>query len=338
MVHDNGRRSRKLATRTIGIVSAITVLIATIDGPAAEDYPSRPITMVVPFAAGGPTDTLARIIAERMRPVLGHPIVIENVTGAGGTIGVGRVARAAPDGYTLGIGAWNTHVVNGAIYSLRYDVFADFDPVALIANNTQLILSNKQVPAHDLKELISWVKANQGQISAGNGGLGTSSHVGAVFFQRLTGTQFPLVPYRSGMAAVIQDLIGGRIDLMFDQVSSALAHVRAGSIKAYAVAAPERLAIAPEIPTTDEAGLPGFHISVWHALWVPKGTPASAIAKLNTAVVEALSDPAIANRLGELGQDIPPRDRQTPQALGNFHKSEIDKWSPILKAANIKID
>jgi tripartite-type tricarboxylate transporter receptor subunit TctC len=321
-----------------GLAVLAAAVVATLSVANAEPYPSRPVTMVVPFAAGGPTDTLARIITDRMHVALGKPIIIENVTGAGGSIGVGRVASATPDGYTIGIGAWNTHVVNGALYSLRYHVYDDFAPVALLADNAQLILSNNSVPAKDLQQLITWVKANQGKISAGNGGLGTSSHVGGVFFQHLTGTQFPLVPYRSGMAAAIQDLIGGRIELLFDQVSSSLQHAQAGRIRAYAVASKERVAIAPEIPTANEAGLPDFYISVWHALWAPKGTPPEAIARLNGAVVEALSDPLVKKRLAEIGQDIFPRERQTPQALAGFHKAEIDKWWPILKAANIKID
>jgi tripartite-type tricarboxylate transporter receptor subunit TctC len=321
-----------------GLAVLGAALIGAFSVANAEPYPSRPITMVVPFAAGGPTDTLARIVTDRMRVALGKPIIIENVTGAGGSIGVGRVASAIPDGYTISIGAWNTHVVNGALYSLRYHVYDDFAPVALLADNAQLILSNNDVPAKDLKQLIAWVKANQDKISAGNGGLGTSSHVGGVFFQHLTGTQFPLVPYRSGMAAAIQDLIGRRIELLFDQVSSSLQYAHAGRIRAYAVASKERLAIAPEIPTANESGLPDFYISVWHALWAPKGTPPEAIARLNGAAVETLSDPVVRKRLAELGQDIFPRERQTPQALASFHKAEIDKWWPILKAANIKID
>jgi tripartite-type tricarboxylate transporter receptor subunit TctC len=321
-----------------GLAVLAAALIGTLSVANAQPYPSRPVTMVVPFAAGGPTDTLARIVTDRMRVALGKPIIIENVSGAGGSIGVGRVASAARDGYTISIGAWNTHVVNGALYSLRYHVYDDFAPVALLADNAQLILSNNDVPAKDLKQLIAWVKVNQDKVSAGNGGLGTSSHVGGVFFQHLTGTQFPLVPYRSGMAAAIQDLIGGRIELLFDQVSSSLQHAHAGRIKAYAVASKERLAIAPEIPTANESGLPDFYISVWHALWAPKGTPPEAIARLNGAAVEALSDPVVKKRLAELGQDIFPRERQTPQALASFHKAEIDKWWPILKAANIKID
>jgi tripartite-type tricarboxylate transporter receptor subunit TctC len=293
--------------------------------------------MIVPFAAGGPTDTLARVISDRMRLSLGQPIILENITGAAGTIGVGRSARAAPDGYTICIGAWNTHVVNGAVYALVYDVLKDFEPVGLLASNAQMIVSRNGIPAHDLKQLVAWVRANQDKVSAGTAGVGSSSHVSAVFFQRVTGTHFQLVPYR-GLGPVLQDLMGGQIDLVFDQVSNTLSHVQAGKIRAYAVAAKTRLVLAPDVPTTDEAGLPGFYISVWHALWAPKGTPKDTIALLNAAVVDTLADPSVQRRLAELGQEIPPGEQRTPEALAAFHKAEIDKWWPIIKAAGIKAD
>ena len=301
----------------------------------AQSYPSRPVTFVVPFAAGGPTDTLARILTERMRVALGQTVIIENATGAAGSIGVGRVARAAPDGYTVSIGHWSTHVVNGAIYALPYDLLADFDPVALLPANPQLIVTKTSVPAKDLKELIDWLKQNQERISAGTAGAGSASHVSGAYLQSITGTRFPFIPYR-GTGPAIQDLISGQLDIMVDQSSNSLPHVRNGKIKAYAVTAKSRLASAPDIPSVDEAGMPGFYISVWHGLWVPKGTPREAIAKLTAAVQETLADPAIRTRLAELGQDIPPREQQTPEGLAAHHKAEIDKWWPIIKAANIK--
>ena len=327
---------RAVLRSACAMVFGLAVALATSASEAQPVYPSRPITIVVPFAAGGPTDTLARIVAERMKSALGQPIVIENVSGAGGTIGVGRVARAAPDGYTVGIGAWNTHVVNGAIYTLPYHVLNDFEPVALLANNHSVIVSKTAVPSKDLKELIGWMKANQDKVSAGTAGAGASTHVAGVLFQKLTGTRFQFVPYR-GAAPAAQDLIAGQIDLMFDQASSSLQHVRSGKTKAYAIASETRLAVAPDIPTAAEAGLPGFHISVWHALWAPKGTPKDIIAKLNAAVVETLADPAVRARLVDMGQEIPARDRQTAEALGAYHKAEIEKWWPIIKAANIKV-
>jgi tripartite-type tricarboxylate transporter receptor subunit TctC len=318
-------------------VLAIAGLLATPGSVAAQTYPSRPITMIVPFGAGGPTDTLARIVAERMRSALGHPIVIENVVGAGGTIGVGKAARAAPDGYSIGIGAWNTHVVNGAIYALPYHVLNDFEPVALLANNHSVIVSKTAVPSKNLSELIGWIKANEDKVSAGTAGAGTSLHVAGVFFQQLTGTRFQFVPYR-GAAPAAQDLIAGRIDLMFDQASSSLQYVRSGRTKAFAIASETRLAVAPDIPTAAEAGLPGFNISVWHALWAPNGTPKNIIAKLNSAVVETLADEAVQKRLIDMGQVIPARDRQSAESLGAYHKAEIEKWWPTIRAANIKAE
>ena len=301
----------------------------------AQAYPSRSITMVVPFAAGGPVDTLARILAERMRASLGQTVVIENVTGAGGSIGTGRVARAAPDGYTLVIGIWTTHVVNGAIYALQYDVLNDFEPVALLANNPQVIVAKKSMPANDLKGLIAWLKLNPDKASAGTAGVASPQHVLGVFFQSATGTRFQFVHYRGGGPAT-QDLVAGQIDLIIgDQVTS-LPQIRSGNIKAYAVTNKNRLTAAPDIPTVDEAGLPGFYTTVWNAIWAPKGTPQNVIMKLNAAVVGELADSAIRRRLADLGQQIVPRDQQTPEALAAFHRAEIEKWWPIIKGANIK--
>jgi tripartite-type tricarboxylate transporter receptor subunit TctC len=272
-----------------------------------------------------------------MRASLGQTVIIENATGASGTIGVGRVVRAAPDGYTLGIGHVGTHVVNGAIFALPYDLLNDLEPVALLPSNSLLIISKKAFPANDLKELIAWLKANPDKASAGTSGAGGGSHVNGVYFQNLTGTRFQFVPYR-GTGPALTDLIAGQIDLMFDQASNSLGQVRAGTIKAYAVTAKARLPSAPEIPTVDEAGLPGFYTSTWYGLWVPRGTPRPVIAKLNAAVVEALADPVVQTRLGDQGLEFPPPEQQTPEALGAHHKAEIEKWWPIVKAASIKAE
>ncbi len=317
------------------IAVAACALAMTVSGALAQNYPLRPITMIVPFAAGGPLDTLGRVLAEHMRGALGQPIVIEIVPGAGGSIGFGRVARAAPDGYTFGLGMWSTHVVNGAIYQLPYDVLNDFTPIALLVNNADLIVGRQAMPANDLAGLIAWLKANPDKASWGTQGVGGPSHIGGLMFQKLTGTRFQFVPYR-GLAPAMQDLVGGQIDLVLPPPDIALAHVRAGRIKAYAVTAKERLAAAPEIPTVDEAGLPGFHFSVWTALWAPKGTPRDVIDKLNAAVVATLADPAVRTRFSELGQEVFPRAQQTPEALLALQKAEIDKWWPIIKAADIK--
>ena len=316
-------------------ILAAAIVALGLTAAHAQPYPSRPITIVVPFAAGGPTDTLARIIGERMRQSLGQTIVIENTTGAAGSIGVGRVVRAPADGYTVGIGHWSTHVVNGAIYPLTYDLLKDLDPVALLPANPQLIVTGPKVPAKDLKELIAWMKENQDKISGGTAGVGSASHIGGIYFQQKTGTKYPFVPYR-GTGPAIQDLVAGQIDIMVDQSSNSLPHVQNGKLKAFAVTAAKRIPSAPEIPTVDEAGLPGFYISVWHGLWVPHGTPPDAIARLTAAAQEAMADPAVQKRLGDLGQDIPPRERQTPEGLRAHQIAEIEKWWPIIRAANIK--
>ena len=323
--------------KTLLAALAIAATFAGISQAAAEAYPSRSITMVVPFSAAGPTDTIARIMAERMGKALGQTVVIENVTGAAGSIGVGRVARAAPDGYTLSIGHWSTHVVNGAVYELSYDLLKDFEPVAMIATNPQLIVTNTSVPATNLSELIAWVRTNQEKVSVGTAGVGSASHVGGIYFQNIIGAKLLFVPYR-GTAPAMQDLIAGRIDLMLDQAANSLPWIRSGRIRAYAVTAKTRVAIAPEFPTVDEAGLPGLYIAIWHAIWVPKGTPREIVAKLNAAVVEALTDPTVRQRLAELGQEIPSRDQQTPEALRAYHEAEVAKWWPLIKAAGIKAE
>jgi tripartite-type tricarboxylate transporter receptor subunit TctC len=272
-----------------------------------------------------------------MRIALGQPVIIENVTGAAGNIGLGRVARAAPDGYTIGIGLTSTHVFNGAIYSLPFDVVGDFEPIALVATNPQLIVSKNDVPAEDLRGLIAWLKAHPDTATMATIGPGSPAHIAGLLFQKITGTQFRFVPYRGG-APGMQDLLAGQIDLMIPQPSIALPQIRSGKIRAYAVTAKTRLPAAPDIPSVDEGGAPGLHVAIWHGLWAPKATPKEIVAKLNAAVIEALADPAVRQRLADMGQDIPPREEQTPQALGNFQKAEIKKWWPIIKAAQIKVE
>jgi tripartite-type tricarboxylate transporter receptor subunit TctC len=315
------------------LVAAIVAL--GLGGAQAQPYPSRPVTIVVPFAAGGPTDAIARAVSERIRVSLGQSVIIENVTGAGGSIGVGRAVRAAPDGYTLSLGHTGTHVVNGAIYPLQYDLLNDFEPIALIASNTMMVVTKNDVPPKNLRELIDWLKANPGKVAVGTAGVGSASHFSGVYFQNLIKTQFNFVPYR-GTGPALQDLVAGQIDMIVDQVSNSIAQVQAGKIRAYAIADTKRLTAAPDIPTADEAGLPGFHISLWTALWAPKGTPKEIVAKLNSAVMDALADPAVRKRLADVGLEVPPREQQTPQALGAYQKAEIEKWWPIIKAANIK--
>jgi tripartite-type tricarboxylate transporter receptor subunit TctC len=311
---------------------ALFAVIAASAGPAtAQVYPSRPITIVVAAPAGGPTDTIARIMAE-----LGQAVVIENAFGgASGSIGVGRAARAAPDGYTFSIGHWGNYVANSALYSLPYDPLKDFEPVALIADSPQIIVSKNALPAKDLRELIAWLKANSDKALAASAGSGSPPHVAGLFLQKLTGTRFQFIPYR-GAALAMQDLLAGQTDFYISNATIALPHVRDGKIRAYGVTAKTRLTVAPDIPTVDEAGLPGLYFSLWHAFWVPKNTPRDAIAKLNAAAMYALADPTVRARLSEYGNEIYPQSQQTPEALGAYHKAEIEKWGPIIKAAGIK--
>ncbi len=306
-------------------------------GAAAQNYPTRPIVVVAPFAAGGPTDALMRVLGERMRTTLGEPLLVENVTGAAGTIGVRRVVHAAPNGYTLSIGHWSTHVVNGAIYPLGFDLLKDLEPVALLTNYPMLLVAKNSIPAKDVKEFVAWARANQGTISAGSIGVGSAAHVAGIFFQNLTGLQFQFVNYR-GAAPALQDLMGGHIDFLFDHLGHSLPHVRSGKVRAYAVTAPTRSPAAPEIPTFDEAGVPKLHVSIWFGLWAPKGTPKEIIDRLNSAVREALADQGVRKRLSDLGHNIPSPAQQTPEALAAYQKAEIDKWWPIIKAANIKAE
>jgi tripartite-type tricarboxylate transporter receptor subunit TctC len=311
---------------------------AALAAPAmAQSFPAHPLTMVVPASAGGPTDAIARVLAERMGAMLGQTIVVDNVSGASGSIGVGKVARATPDGYTIGIGQWSHYVLNGATYNLQYDLLADFAPVSLVANGPLLVVAKKNFPADTLEGVVAWLKANPDKASAGTGGIGTPGHIAGIFFQQKTGTRFQFVPYR-GTGPALRDLMAGQIDLMLDQASNVLPSVQSGAIKAFAITDKARLASAPNVPTVDEAGLPGFYISVWHGLWLPKATPPEIVNRVNDAARRALADPGAIKLLAGLGQEIPPLDQQTPAALAAFQKAEIEKWWPIVKAAGIKAE
>jgi tripartite-type tricarboxylate transporter receptor subunit TctC len=319
-------------------VLAVLIAMFAFGGNAlAENYPSHPITLVVPFSAGGPTDSMARIMADRMKTALGQSLLIENVTGAGGSIGVGRVARAAPDGYTVSIGHLGTHVANGAIYKLGYDLVTDFEPVVLLPSNPMVFVSTNAVPAKSLGELLAWMKAKPSPPTAGTAGAGSASHVAGLYFESVTGIKLQFVPYR-GTAPAMTDLVAGQIEMIIDQTSNSINQIRAGTIRAYAVTDDKRLETAADIPTVDEAGLPGFHMSLWSGFWVPKGTPKDIVAKLNAAAVEAMNDPAVRAKFENLGLVMPPKDQLTPEALGAFQKSEIAKWWPMLKAANVKVE
>jgi tripartite-type tricarboxylate transporter receptor subunit TctC len=324
--------------RFLQIATGVAAGLAIPRNASAQAFPSRPITVIVPTGAGGPQDVVARIVIDKMQGSLGQPLIVENVPGANGNLGVGRVARANRDGYTLAFSvSFSTHVVNPAIYSLPYDVVNDFEPVALVADAASVVLTKKAIPANDLKELIAWIKANPDRASLGHTGPGSPAHVGGILLQKMTDTRFQFATYRSAGQAM-QDLVGGHIDLMLVAPSIALEQVRSGNIKAYAVMGKERLAAAPNIPTVDEAGLPGFYTSPWYALWAPKGTPREVIGKLSGAAMDALADAVVRKRLGDLGLTVFPRERQTPEALAAFHKTEIDKWWPILKDAGIKVE
>ena len=326
-------RRRKL----LQLFAAAGAVSVTSRAAWAQTFPTRPITIVVPFPAGGPTDTLGRVIADRMKNTLGQSVIIENLTGAAGTIGSTHVARSVPDGYTLILGHWQTHVVNGATYTLPFDVVNDFAPISLIADCPMWLVGRSGLAAQNLQELIAWMKENSGKATVGIGGAGGGADVVGTYFQKNTGTRFQFVPYR-GAAPIMQDLLAGHIDLTFTQVASALAQVRSGQVKAYAVMARARWAEAPDTPTSDEGGVPGLYASFWHGLWAPKGTPPNVIAKLDGAVVESLADPAAHQRFIELGQEPWPRDKQTPDGLAAQQKAEIEKWWPIIKAAGIRAE
>jgi tripartite-type tricarboxylate transporter receptor subunit TctC len=310
----------------------MTLALATIVANAqAQTFPSRQITLVVPFPPGGSTDVAARIMADRMRAPLGQPIIIENVGGAGGSIAVGRVARAAPDGYTIDIGQWDTHV-GSIIYKLDYDLQKDFEPIGLLSVNPQLLVARKDLPADNLKDLIAWMKANPGKINFVN--QNAAANVSGVLFEKLTGQKLHFIPYR-GAGPAMTDLVSGQVDLLVVQGAAALPQIRAGKIKAIANLSPQRSTSMPDIPTSDEGGVSGFYMSGWFGFFAPKGTPKDVIATLNNAMVQALADPAVRGRFTELGLDVATREQQSPEGLAGFQKAEIDKWWPIIKEAGI---
>ena len=353
------------AMRVLRIAAVGAALVGAVAIASAQTYPSRVITIVVPLPPGGATDTLTRTLADHMRGSLGQPVIVENLAGAGGTLGVARVTRAAPDGYTLGVGNWATHMAAGATYPVPYDLIKDLEPVAKLADTPLWIVAKTALPVKDLNELIAWIKANQDKASAGIVGMGSGGHICGLSFQNATSTRYQFVPYRGG-APAMQDLVAGHIDFMCDMAANSLPQARAdeprsgrvsgartidsprwllaslasaacaGGIKPIAVMSKTRWFAAPEVPTAEEMGVPGLAISLWHGMWAPKGTPKDVVAKLNAAVVNALADPAVQKRFAEQGQELPPREQQTPEGFGAYHKAEIEKWWPIIKAANIK--
>jgi tripartite-type tricarboxylate transporter receptor subunit TctC len=319
------------------VLAALVATLAFGASVRADNFPSHPITIMVPFAAGGPSDAMARILGDRMKTVLGQPLVIENVTGAGGSIGVGRVVRSPADGYTIGFGHLGTHVANGAVYKLGYDLVADLEPIVMLPSNPMIVVSKNDVPAKTLNELLAWLKSRPEPVTAGTAGLGSGSHIAGLYFENATGIKLQFVPYR-GTAPAMNDLVAGQIDMIIDQTSNSINQVRAGTIRAYAVTDDKRVASAPDIPTTDEAGLPGFHMTLWSGLWAPKGTPKEIVAKLNAAAIEALNDPAVQKQFENLGLQMPPENQLTPQALGDWQKAEIAKWWPMIKAAHVAVE
>jgi tripartite-type tricarboxylate transporter receptor subunit TctC len=298
----------------------------------AQAYPTRPITMVVPFPPGGATDVVGRIMAERLRPFLGQPVIIENVGGAGGSIGVRRVARSAPDGYTIDLGQWDTHV-GSVIYNVTYDLQKDFEPIGLVSINPLLMVAKKEFPADDLKGVVAWMKENPGKALFTN--QIAAAQVSGILLQQLTGTTLQFIPYR-GAGPALTDLLAGQVDIMVAQAAGVLPLARGGALKAIANLSPRRSEAIPDIPTADESGVPGLYATGWFGLFAPKGTPKNIIVRLNGAIVQVLGDPVVRTRFAELGIDVAPREQQTPEGLAAFHKAEIEKWWPIIKAANIK--
>ena len=319
------------------VVAIVLILFAGIAGVRAQSYPSRPITIVVALPAGGGVDALARLLAEHMKVTLGQPIVVENMGGAGGTLSIARVVRSVPDGYTIGMGTLGQYVVSGAVYTLPFDMLTDLTPVALLPNVPYWMVARKSLPPNTLQELVTYLKANPDKISATSVGTASVARFCGMFFQKLTGTSFQFVPYRGG-APALQDLVGGQIDLSCDLAANSLSQMRSGNIKAYAVMTKTRWFAAPEVPTADEAGVPGLYVSTWHGFWAPKGTPEGIVARLNAAALAAMADPAVRKRIADLGMDLPPDEMKTPAAFAAFHKAEVEKWFPIVKAAGIKAE
>src|SRR5436190_5052722 len=324
-------------SRRFSALAAILMSLAAGEPAGAQSYPVRPITVIVPFAAGGATDTLARFLAEQIRPILGQPIVIENVAGAAGTLGVGRAVRSVADGYTLSIGTSTTHMLTGGLYNLQFDLLRDLEPIILIGSEPLLIVGKKSLPADDLKGLIAWLKANPDKASVGIAGVGATGHLTGISFQKATGTKFQFVPYR-GNGPAMQDLLAEQIDFMIEPASNFKSLLGAGSVKPFAITGKTRLRSSPNIPTADEAGLPGFTASLWYGLWVPKNTPKDIIAKLNATMVQILASPPVKQRFDELGIEIASLQQQSPEALRAFQKAEAERWWPIIKASNIKVE
>jgi tripartite-type tricarboxylate transporter receptor subunit TctC len=328
-----------LALKALAAAVALTGVLVCAALPAkaqTQTYPARPVTMIVPFPAGGGSDILARIVADGMRQSLGQPVIIENVGGAGGTIGTTRVARSTPDGYTIGFGQWTSHVGSGALYSLSFDLLKDLTPVAPLTSAVLWLIARPDIPAGNLQELVAWLKANPQKATAGNIGAGSGTQLCLIYLQQNTGTKFQIVPYR-GMAPIIQDMLAGQIDLTCPEAGQTLALWRAGKVKAFAVMDKTRWYAAPDVPTTDEAGAPGLHMAFWYGLWAPAGVPRDMIVKLNAAVATTFDDPAVRQKLTEQGHVIPVRENRTPETLGAHHKAETEKWWPIIKAAGIKL-
>jgi tripartite-type tricarboxylate transporter receptor subunit TctC len=323
--------------RLLTVMGAILLTLGWFGIAAAQTYPARAVTMIVPFPAGGATDTLARFLGERMRPILGQPVIIENVAGAAGSLGVGRAVRSPADGYTLSIGTSTTHMLTGGLYALQFDLLKDLEPVIQIGSEPLLIVGKKSLPADDLKGLIAYLKVNPDKASVGIAGVGATGHLTGISFQKETGTKFQFVPYR-GNAPAMQDLLAEQIDFMIEPSSNFKSLLGAGSVKPFAITGRTRLPSSPDIPTADEAGLPGFVASLWYGLWVPKDTPKDIIAKLNATMVQVLADPPVRKRFEELGIEITPLVQQSPEALRAYQKAEAERWWPIIRAANIKME